>query len=825
MKITRELSDILQDSFLEARNRKHEYITPEHFLYVAIRYPTLKTILQICNADVNTLNNLLSNFLETKVPASVENKEPEQSIQFQKLFEFAVTNVYSTLKDFISVEDIIISIFDLPDSNAAYYLNKASIQKSTISKVINSNKYKQLKINQTNSLMEDQINEKEVYEEEGEEHDEEILTSKKKFKIADYATELVQKAKANELAPFIGREYLLTRVMEILCRKYKNNPLLVGEAGVGKTAIVEGLAQLIASGKVPPQLKDTKLYLVDMGGIISGTKFRGQFEQRIQNLFKYFKNEKNCIVFIDEIHTVIGAGATVNSSLDASNLIKPFLTSGNIRCIGATTYEEFRKVFEKDRPLARRFQKVDVPETTAEETIQILNSIKHIFETHHNVRYTESAIEASVSLSLKYLRDKFLPDKAIDLIDEAGSHARLFRSNSSKSNKMLTITETDIQTLVSKISKVPEQILSSDDKNLLSSLESNLKSVIVGQDKAINIVVEKILMARSGLKNPDKPIASLLFVGPSGVGKTELSKQLANFLAIPFIRFDMSEYQEKHTISRLIGAPAGYVGYEEGGLLTNTIIRNPYCVLLLDEIEKAHPDIFNALLQIMDYATLTDNSGKKADFRNVILIMTSNAGTRFADRRQMGFTGDNLKDITIKKAIENYFSPEFRNRLDTIVYFNSLNIDKIVQIVRIHINEFSKMLETKKIVLKISEKALQILAKKAYTEVFGAREVERIIDDEIKKKFINFIVFERQENDSWYEAFIEYDDNDFFKITFSKISDFNPQNSIYISKDNILKKSRKENFTGHSSKITRENRKGTKKINSKFEKDSMINHE
>jgi len=332
-------------------------------------------------------------------------------------------------------------------------------------------------------------------------------------------------------------------------------------------------------------------------------------------------------------------------------------------------------------------------------------------------------------------------------------------------------------------------------------------------------------MARSGLKNPDKPIASLLFVGPSGVGKTELSKKLANFLAVPFIRFDMSEYQEKHTISRLIGAPAGYVGYEEGGLLTNTIIRNPYCVLLLDEIEKAHPDIFNALLQIMDYATLTDNTGKKADFRNVILIMTSNAGTRFADRKQMGFTGDNLKDITIKKAVENYFSPEFRNRLDTIVYFNNLNIDKIIEIVRIHINEFSKMLETKKIVLKISEKSLQILAKKAYTEVFGAREVERIIDDEIKKKFINFIVFERQENDSWYEAFIECDDNDLFKITFSKITDFNPQNSINISEDNIIKNGIEKNFTGHNTRITRQNRKSTKKINSKYEKDSMINHE
>ncbi len=771
MKITKELSDIIQDSFLEAKKRKHEFVTPEHFLYCSLKYPTTKRILNILNVETKQLKEELKNYIETKIPVINLKKEPEQSYQLQKLFEIAVTHIYNLKKEFISTEDLIISIFDLQDSYASFYLQKLSLNKKVVLEVINSKDFKKIQYDSEDNNQEPIDN---FFDEDEDFNSKEEEKTGKKGRITNFAVDLIEKAKMNELPPFIGREDLLERVMEILCRKYKNNPLLVGEPGVGKTAIVEGLAQRIVENKVPHQLKGMKIYMLDIGSLISGTKFRGQFEERIKALLNTIKQEKNSILFIDEIHTIIGAGSTTNSSLDAASLIKPFLTSSDLRCIGSTTYDEYRKIFEKDRPLSRRFQKVDVPETSYDETVKILESIIHIFEDHHKVQYTKEAIISSVKLSQKYLKDKFLPDKAIDLIDESGAHSRMFNPDISKK---IIIDEKDIQNLISKIAKVPVEILSSNEKDLLSNLEEKLKENIVGQDHAIKQVVEKILLARSGLRKEDKPVASFLFVGPSGVGKTELSKQLAKFLNIPFIRFDMSEYQEKHTISRLIGAPAGYVGYEEGGLLTNSIIKNPYSVLLLDEIEKAHPDIFNALLQIMDYATLTDNTGKKADFRNVIIIMTSNAGTRYANKKQMGFEGSSLKDHSIKQAIEKFFSPEFRNRLDSVVLFNELDSKQIEDIVRLQLNEFSKILADKGILLSYDDDLVSYIGKISYTQEFGARQIERIIEEKIKNKFVTFLVFHKKE-DIKYNA----------KILFNKDNKDNPIEIVFAKIEKPKKK-------------------------------------
>jgi len=742
MKITKELSDIIQDSFLEAKKRKQEFVTPEHFLYCSLKYPTIKNIFKLLNIDINLLKNELKDYIATKIPTISIHKEPEQSYQLQKLFELAVTYIYTSRKEYISTEDLLVSLFELQDSYASFFLEKLSIKKNTLIELIKSKAFQKMQY----KSKEDDSTSLNFFEDEDEYDEKENEKTGRKNKISNFAVDLTEKAKLNELPPFIGRDNLIERVMEILCRKYKNNPLLVGEPGVGKTAIIEGLAQRVIENKVPSQLKGLKIYMLDLGSLISGTKFRGQFEERLKAILNNIKQEKNAVLFIDEIHTIIGAGATSNSSLDAANLIKPFLTSGDLRCIGSTSYDEYRKVFEKDRPLSRRFQKIDIPETSYEETVKILENIIHLFEEHHKVQYTKQAIISSVKLSQKYLRDKFLPDKAIDLIDESGAHARMY---SKEEDKKIIIDQKDIENLISKIAKIPVDMLSSNEKDLLATLEQRLKSNIIGQDQAIKQLVEKILLSRSGLRNENKPIASFLFVGPSGVGKTELSKQLARFLNVPFIRFDMSEYQEKHTVSRLIGAPAGYVGYEEGGLLTNGVIKNPYSVLLLDEIEKAHPDIFNTLLQIMDYSTLTDNSGKKADFRNVVIIMTSNAGTRYANKKQMGFDGEILKDFSIKQAVEKFFSPEFRNRLDGIILFNELKLNQIEDIVKLQLTEFSKQLKEKAIELNIDKEVISYIAKLAYSPEFGARQVERLIEEKIKSKFVTFLVFQKQENEKY----------------------------------------------------------------------------
>jgi len=555
--------------------------------------------------------------------------------------------------------------------------------------------------------------------------------------IKAFTVELTEKAAAGEIDPLIGREEVLERTAQVLCRRVKNNPIHVGDAGVGKTAITEGLAQMIADGNVPRPLLGAKIYSLDMGAMIAGTRFRGDFEERMKRVINELQKIDNVILFIDEIHTVVGAGAVSGGSMDASNMLKPVLTSGKMKCIGSTTYEEYKKFFDKDRALSRRFQKIEIPEPTIEQTVDILQGLRERYEEHHNVRYTDEALRAAAELSAKYINDRHLPDKAIDVIDEAGALAMMYREN----DDTLSITEKEVENVVAKIARVPEKSISSSEMTRLKDLENDLRNNIYGQDAAIDHVTLAIKRSRAGFANPDRPIASFLFVGPTGVGKTELARQLALSLGVTLHRFDMSEYQEKHTVARLIGAPPGYVGYEEGGLLTEAIRKTPYSVLLLDEIEKAHQDIFNTLLQVMDYATLTDNNGKKADFRNVIIIMTSNAGAREIGKKQLGFEERIVKDDAITSAIEKFFSPEFRNRLDAIVNFNNLGEDIILRIVKKEISLFQKQLEDKYITLTVTDSCYEHLAKEGYSPEFGAREISRLVQDRIKAFFIDEVLF------------------------------------------------------------------------------------
>ena len=529
-----------------------------------------------------------------------------------------------------------------------------------------------------------------------------------------------------------------------MCRRQKNNPVHVGETGVGKTAITEGLAQLIVKGDVPDLLKGSKIYALDMGSLLAGTKYRGDFEERMKRFIEEILEEENAILFIDEIHSLVGAGAVSGGALDASNILKPALTGGRLKCIGSTTYEDYKKYFDRDRALSRRFQKIDIPEPTIEETVEILKGLKDRYEDYHDVTYTGGALRAAADLSSRYVNDRFLPDKAIDVIDEAGALARMW--NFKKKSRKTRIDHMEVERVVSRIARIPEKTVSKNETNKLKTLEKQLKKVLFGQDNAINVAVQAIKRSRAGFREPDKPVASLLFIGPTGVGKTELARQLASMFGIPLHRFDMSEYQEKHTVARLIGAPPGYVGFDQGGLLTDAIRKTPHAVLLLDEIEKAHPDIFNTLLQIMDYATLTDNTGKKADFRNVILVMTSNAGARNIGRPQIGFSDNIVNAEAINKAVEKTFSPEFRNRLDDVVVFNGLSEKVVMQIVRKYIMEFSDVLSKKNIELAVTDKCYRWLAKNGYSRLFGAREVARLIQDRIKSFFVDEVLFGKLKN-------------------------------------------------------------------------------
>ncbi len=733
MKINEELNNILNAALNEARVREHEYVTPEHVLYASLFFDRGREIIHNCGGSIDNLQKELDQFFKKNYIPQVKKKEPVQSEGFQRVIENAIFHVASAQKGELDIDDILVALFYEKDSFSVHFLEKEGISRLDILSFISHG----ISVG-PESQMEGAQDGKKSEPLQIEEPEKEAGRKKHKH-LQLFATELTDRATRGEIDPVIGRDDIIERTIQVLSRRQKNNPVHVGESGVGKTAITEGLAQIIADGDVPALLRDTRIYALDMGALLAGTKYRGDFEARLKNVIGELLDEKNSILFIDEIHNLVGAGAVSGGSMDASNILKPALSSGKLRCIGSTTYEEYNKYFERDRALSRRFQKIDVPEPTVVQTIDILKGLKERYEDYHQVRYTASALKSAVELSSRYINDRFLPDKAIDIIDEAGALLKLKNLGSKKSK--IKVDSPDIEKVVAIIARIPEKTVSETEMVKLKHLESDLKSQIFGQDLATSTVVDAIKRARAGFKDPDKPVSSLLFVGPTGVGKTELARQLASVMGVSLHRFDMSEYQEKHTVARLIGAPPGYVGYDQGGLLTDAISKNPHSILLLDEIEKAHADIFNTLLQIMDYATLTDNTGKKADFRNVIMIMTSNAGARKLGKTQIGFDDKVIHQDAVLEAVEKYFSPEFRNRLDGVVIFNYLNEDIVLKIVKKNIDEFRHQLKEKKIELEVSEQCYKWLAKKGYSRLFGAREVARLIQEKIKTFFVDKVLF------------------------------------------------------------------------------------
>ncbi len=718
MEISTVLNQILMAAYNEAKNRKHEYLTPEHVLLASLYFPEGREVIEGCGGNVEQLKRNLSKHLSMHIPV-IADGEPSQSVGLQHVIERAIMHINSAQKEILDFGDIVIAIYEEEESFASYFLAREGITRYDLLNYISHG----------GSFEEEEI----------EEFGDEVggNTEKQSKVLEQFTIELTQKAQKGELDPLIGREDILERTMQVLSRRLKNNPVHVGEPGVGKTAITEGLAQRIVAGAVPQSLKNAKIYRLDMGGLIAGTRFRGDFEERLKRVIAELQKQEKVILFIDEIHTIVGAGAVSGGSMDASNILKPVLADGKIRCIGTTTYDEYRKYFEKDGALSRRFQKIDIHEPSHEDTIKILKGIKSRYEEHHNVIYTDDALAQAVELSARYITERKLPDKAIDVIDETGAFARMY----ARDEENPTITAHQIEQMIAKMARIPERTVSASETAKLQYLGDELSMHIFGQDMAVQKVIEAIKRSRAGFRETEKPIASFLFVGPTGVGKTELARQLAFIMGIELIRFDMSEYQEKHTVARLIGAPPGYVGYEEGGQLTEAVRKHPYCVLLLDEIEKAHPDVFNALLQIMDYATLTDNTGRKADFRNTITIMTSNAGVREMNKKVLGFEVATYNLDAVNKELERLFAPEFRNRLDAIVYFNGLNKDMMRRIVIKKLDEFSKQLQEKHVELVCTDACIDWLSDKAYSPVFGAREVARVIQEHIKSFFVDAVLF------------------------------------------------------------------------------------
>ncbi|MCY6356121.1 ATP-dependent Clp protease ATP-binding subunit ClpA [Clostridium sp. ZS2-4] len=731
MKIDSLLDEIFTAAYSEAKIAGHEYFTPEHILFASLFFDEGTELIKSCGGNIQDLKMDLENYLNENI-LKVENREPVQTAGVQNIISSAAEHVLAAGKKSIKLGDIIVAIYDEEQYFASCFLKKQGISRLDILNYITHgiSVGEDLDSEICMDFEEDDMEEfTETFENENE---------GKKDILSSYTVELTEKARKGEFDPLIGRNEILARTVQVLSRRLKNNPIHVGDPGVGKTAITEGLAQLIVDNKVPNSLKECKIYYMDMGALLAGTKYRGDFEERIKNVLKKMRKQGKAIVYIDEIHTIVGAGSVSGGAMDASNLLKPFLTDGKLRFIGSTTYEEYKKFFEKDRALSRRFQKVEVPEPSKEDTYRILLGVKSTYEEFHNVIYTEEALKAAVELSAKYINDRYLPDKAIDVMDEVGAYHSL---QGEDSKEKVIIRERDIEKIVSSIAKIPEQSVSTDDIEKLKKMYEVLKSKIFGQNEAIDSIVKSIKRSRAGFNEEGKAVANLLFVGPTGVGKTELSKQLADYLGIPLIRFDMSEYQEKHTVARLIGAPPGYVGYEEGGLLTDTIRKTPYCVLLLDEIEKVHPDVLNLLLQVMDYATITDNNGKKADFRNVILIMTSNAGARDIGKTMLGFGSRVVAEEAITKEVEKAFSPEFRNRLDEIVVFNGINEDMALRIAKKAVAQFQDKLLSKNIMLKVTDKCYKWLAQKGFSKTYGAREIIRVVQQEIKTYFVDEVLF------------------------------------------------------------------------------------
>ncbi|HFD91964.1 MAG TPA: ATP-dependent Clp protease ATP-binding subunit ClpA [Gammaproteobacteria bacterium] len=722
--LSKDVEHTLNIAFQEAREKKHEFITVEHILLALIDNAAAASILHACGADLEVLKQELTTFLDETTPLLTDDeKETQPTLGFQRVLQRAVFHVQSSGKREVSAPNILVAIFGEQDSQAVYFLNEQNLTRLDIVNYISHGISKYAGEDNEGMPLSPEV---ENGNPEGAE------TSP----LDNFATNLNLKAQEGKIDPLIGREAELQRLIQVLCRRRKNNPLLVGEAGVGKTAIAEGLAKKIVDEEVPEILADSTIYCLDMGALLAGTKYRGDFEKRLKGILAQLRQEPHAILFIDEIHTIIGAGSTSGGVMDASNLIKPMLSSGELRCIGSTTYQEYRGIFEKDRALARRFQKIEVNEPSVEETVQILMGLKSRFESHHKIKYSKDSLRCAAELSARYINDRHLPDKAIDVIDEAGAFQRL--QPEGKAKKMIGVR--DVENIIAKIARIPAKHISSSDKQKLRTLNRDLKMVVYGQDKAIDTLVTAIKMSRSGIGNEHKPIGSFLFAGPTGVGKTEVTTQLARIMGIELIRFDMSEYMERHTVSRLIGAPPGYVGYDQGGLLTEAITKNPHAVLLLDEIEKAHPDVFNLLLQVMDHGTLTDNNGRKADFRNVVIIMTTNAGAEQMSRPSIGFSAQDHSSDGME-AIRRTFTPEFRNRLDAIIQFDPLPPDVIASVVDKFIIELEAQLEEKKVTLKVKNSAREWLAMHGYDPKMGARPMARTIQDYIKKPLAEELLF------------------------------------------------------------------------------------
>jgi len=721
---TKELKATLSLAFAEAKRRRHEFVCVEHLLFALLQDKDASSAIVQCGGDMAKLKKGLEDFFTTHLEALREGMEhePQETIGFHRVLQRAVIHAQSAEKKEINGGNLLVAIFREPDSYAVYLLEEQGITRFDIVNYVSHG------ISKTAVGDEDMPPQSEAPDEE--------RPAPTRNPLEAFTVNLVKQAREGKIDPLIGRENEIERTIHVLCRRRKNNPIYVGDPGVGKTAIAEGLALQIHKGQVPAALKDAVIYALDMGAVLAGTKFRGDFEARLKGVLNALKKRRNAVLFIDEIHTIVGAGATSGGSLDASNILKPALASGELRCIGSTTYHDYKSYFERDRALARRFQKIEISEPSREESYQILTGLKPHYEKHHGVTYTDDAIQAAVDLSAKHINDRKLPDKAIDVIDEVGAKVKL----APEEQREKVVVLKDIEDIVAKIAKIPPRSVSASDKMQIQNLEGDLKAVVFGQDKAIESLASVIKLSRSGLSHPEKPTGCFLFSGPTGVGKTEVAKQLARILGVEFIRFDMSEYMEKHTVSRLIGAPPGYVGFDQGGLLTDAVNRTPYAVLLLDEIEKAHPDLFNILLQVMDHAALTDNNGRKADFRNIILIMTTNAGAREMSGSPLGFGAiTNLGKG--KEAIEKTFSPEFRNRLDAIIAFNALSFEVILNVVDKFVKEVNDQLAEKSVALAITPRTREWLARKGYDPIFGARPMARLIQNEIKRPLADEILF------------------------------------------------------------------------------------
>jgi ATP-dependent Clp protease ATP-binding subunit ClpA len=816
MKLSKNAQGIINAAYMEARIRRHEYLTPEHILYAALNVKEVKIVLNACGADVNQLKTGMESFLEEKIP--INDKEPTQTVSFQSVLERAVIQSRSSQRDILDVSEILVSLYDEEKNFCGYYLRKSGVKRLELLKTLSHG----LEGDEADALR--YIKSDASYPDTTEPEEETRQKNQKKNALERFATDLSALAREGRLDPVIGRVKEIERTIQVLCRRTKNNPVHVGDSGVGKTAVTEGLAQLIAAGKVPPPLQNCAIYSLDMGALIAGTRYRGDFEARLKTVIDEILKKEHAILFIDEIHMLVGAGAASSGSMDASNLLKPVLAGGKLRCIGSTTHEEYNKYIEKDRALSRRFQKIDIDEPDEPDAINILLGIKAKYEDYHKVIYTEDAIKSAVQLSAQYITERRLPDKAIDVIDEAGAFARIGAWKEAERQKpaaetvspavkaesaavesadldnwgkirraqsllaeegvcdcacpedeydsfddesrenardakipaensdtagtaaqtldTITIDIRQIETVVARIARIAEKTVCENERDKLRYLEENLKERVFGQDDAVKAVVKAVKQSRAGFRSPTKPVANFLFAGPTGVGKTELSRSLADLLSVPMLRFDMSEYQEKHTVSRLIGSPPGYVGYEEGGLLTDAVRKQPRCVLLLDEIEKAHSDIFNLLLQIMDYATLTDNNGRKADFRGAVLIMTSNAGARDIGKLLIGF-GERVigHESAVDDAVEKIFTPEFRGRLDAIVRFKHLSDDVMISIIEKELDVFKQQLAEKNVSINVSESCVKNLAKEAYSKESGARNAGRLIEEKIKSFFVDEVLF------------------------------------------------------------------------------------